>query len=549
MTPWHRLGRFVRTVRWLRPEQVIGRIRFRLLRPRPDVAAAPALRPAPGAWAMPARRMPSLIAPTRWHLLAQAGELDDIGWDDPTLPLLWRYNQHYFDDLNAHSADARRSWHRALVDRWIDANPPGRGTGWAPYPVSLRIVNWVKWFRGGEPPDAAWLHSLAVQTRWLAQRVEWHLLGNHLFVNAKALVFAGLFFEGSEADNWRAAGLAILAREIPEQILADGGHFERSPMYHALALEDVLDLLNLFAACGGDDAGSRACESMLRERAGRMLLWLRCMTHPDGDLARFNDCAPGIAPDNAEIERYAAVLGVTAALPADDTVTALVPSGYVRAARGGALALIDVAPVGPDYLPGHAHADTLSFELSVHGHGLIVNRGTSEYGTGARRQLERGTAAHSTVQVGGHDSSEVWAGFRVGRRARPAPLRIEGWRIEGSHDGYAHLGGRPEHLRRWRMDADALTVEDRLSPTPTEPAVARFHLAPGCRAQSDDGARWTVRTNDGTSVVAEVDGAHARVEPWQHATAFGTLVPAQTLVVELRDGAAKVTWRWHTRPH
>jgi hypothetical protein len=29
--------------------------------------------------------------------------------------------------------------------------------------------------------------------------------------------------------------------------------------------------------------------------------------------------------------------------------------------------ILDVAPVGPDYLPGHAHADTLSFELSLFG--------------------------------------------------------------------------------------------------------------------------------------------------------------------------------------
>ena len=35
------------------------------------------------------------------------------------------------------------------------------------------------------------------------------------------------------------------ARELPEQILADGGHFELSPMYHALVLEDLLDLVNI----------------------------------------------------------------------------------------------------------------------------------------------------------------------------------------------------------------------------------------------------------------------------------------------------------------
>ena len=79
----------------------------------------------------------------------------------------------------------------------------------------------------------------------------------------------------------------------------------------------------------------------------------------------------------------------------------------------------DVGEIGPDYRPGHAHADTLCFELSVFGQRLVVNSGTSEYGLGAERLRQRGTAAHSTVQIDGADSSEVWSGFRVARRARP----------------------------------------------------------------------------------------------------------------------------------
>ena len=38
-------------------------------------------------------------------------------------------------------------------------------------------------------------------------------------------------------------------------------------------------------------------------------------------------------------------------------------SGYIRLNSKQAVAIIDTAPVGPDYIPGHAHADTLSFEF------------------------------------------------------------------------------------------------------------------------------------------------------------------------------------------
>ncbi len=477
----------------------------------------------------------------RWCLLGEEHDLAEIGWDNPKMPLLWRYHQHYFDDLNAHDAASRQSWHLPLIQRWLENNAPARGTAWEPYPTSLRIVNWAKWhLSGGELPEDA-LHSLAVQSRWLSRRLEWHLLGNHLFVNAKALLFAGLFFEGPEADGWRDAATRILDRELREQVLSDGGHFERSPMYHALALEDVLDLINLLAAYGD----RHPLVPALRAAASPMLHWSRCLRHPSGSMARFNDCAEGIAPSVAEIERYASALGVCAPHPVAEGVTSIMPSGYVRVARGSGVALLDVAPIGPDYLPGHAHADTLSFELSVHGRELIVNRGTSVYGTGPRRQAERGTAAHSTVQIGEHDSSEVWAGFRVGRRARVDGPSIEGWTVCGAHDGYTHLQGGPRHRRCWRFDADSLQVLDSLTATPpASHACARFHLSPGLRLKACGADRWQVL--DGDSVIASIEvlTGCARAICTSHALRFGVLADAATLEVALQDGRSVVRITW-----
>src|SRR5262249_12650040 len=135
--------------------------------------------------------------------------------------------------------------HYALIARWIDENRAGHGYGWEPYPLSLRIVNWIKWALAGNELGMVAVQSLAVQTRHLVRRLEWHLLGNHLFANAKALIFAGVVFRRSEADSWRSTGLNILARQLPKQLLADGGHFELSPLYHSRIQEDLLDLINL----------------------------------------------------------------------------------------------------------------------------------------------------------------------------------------------------------------------------------------------------------------------------------------------------------------
>ena len=73
-------------------------------------------------------------------------------------------------------------------------------------------------------------------------------MGNHLFANAKALIFSGLFFDGEEAKSWYLKGFNILKRELAEQILPDGGNFELSPMYHIIFLEDLLDLVNIHRA-------------------------------------------------------------------------------------------------------------------------------------------------------------------------------------------------------------------------------------------------------------------------------------------------------------
>jgi uncharacterized heparinase superfamily protein len=537
-------ARLWRTVRHLRREQLVGRVWFRLHRPRPDTRPAPPLRARTGRWVKPARREPSLLGDGRLRFLGEAHALaaGPAAWDDPARERLWRYNLHYFDDLNALHAETRRDAQAALLVRWIAENPPGHGTGWEPYPASLRIANWIKAFLGGMPAPQAWLDSLAAQVRWLGGRIEWHLLGNHLFVNAKALVLAGLFFDGPEADAWRARGLAILRREMPEQLLADGGQFERSPMYHALALEDLLDLLNVAGAVACGEALIADIGPDCRRGAAAAWRWLRCMSHPDGALASFNDSADGIAPASAELERCATALGV-AAPPLLGAFEHLPASGYVRLQRGRATLIADVAPLGPDYLMGHAHADTLSFELSLGERRLLVNGGTSRYGLGEQRLRERGTASHNTVQLAGRDSSEVWSGFRVGRRARPFDLQVGAESIACSHDGYRFLPGRPLHRRQWALQRGRLEVEDRVS-APGVPGVARFRIAPGLRLQAEHDGAW--RVVEGTHTLARVEllAGDGHVAASSHAPRFGTVLPTETLEVKLREGHAHTIWTW-----
>ncbi|EKD98152.1 MAG: hypothetical protein ACD_23C00561G0001, partial [uncultured bacterium] len=399
----------------------------------------------------------------------------------------------YFNDLNAANALARREWHRTLLVRWITENPPGQGVGWEPYPLSLRIVNWIKWALAGNGLDGVTRHSLAIQARYLVKRLERHLLGNHLFVNAKALVFAGCYMGGVEAEEWLRRGMAILEREIPEQILLDGGQFERSTMYHSLAFEDVLDLINLTRSYPEVFRPWQNFVADWPRLAGVMGRWLVEMCHPDGEISFFNDSVIGIAPAPDALWDYARRLNVAVQPLVHDGVVWLKNSGYIRMQKKEAVGIIDVAPVGPDYLPGHAHADTLSFELSLFGRRVLVNSGIFQYGDGAQRQMQRGTSAHNTVCIDGENSSEVWAGFRVARRARVIIEKMHSGRddniVAACHNGYRRLPGKPIHCRTWTIKDNRMEVVDEICGRGSHLIESYLHFHPDvlvrrCRADS-----------------------------------------------------------------
>ncbi len=511
------------------------------------MGAAPPPRSVVGPWAAPVAPGSTLIGPDVFRLLnieRPCRVAQD--WRRQDAPKLWLYHLHYFDDLNAGDATRRRAWHAALLERWVAENAPGEGPGWDPYPISRRIVNWVKWTLAGNTLPADCHRSLAAQARWLMRRLEYHLLGNHLFANGKALMYAGLYFDGPEADSWYRRGFRLIASELPEQVLSDGGHFERSPMYHASALEDLLDLVNLHAAHG------RQVPLSWLEAQQRMRHWLRLMCHPDGGISFFNDAAFGMAPSAAELERYTERLKLPLSAPPEASLAVLEPSGYVRIAAGAACVICDCGPVGPDYLPGHAHADTLSFEMSLGTQRVFVNSGTSQYGADGERHRQRGTAAHNTVIVEGENSSEVWGGFRVARRARAQILKTSsGSRrtiVEASHDGYTRLAGRNRHTRRWTLDDGSLCVEDHVS-GPFRLAEANFHLHPNVTARVEDSNRVSLSWGTGGSASAIFEGAaqvDVRSGTWH--PEFGVSVPNQRIVARLARGALALRLEWDSVP-
>jgi uncharacterized heparinase superfamily protein len=533
----NRIELYWNTLRHLRPVQIFGRIAFLLSRPRPDTSPHPPRAAIVQPLRSPGWREPSLIGPQTVRFLGTTAKLATQGdWSDPQRSALWLYNAHYFDDLVARNASDRKAWHADLIAKWITDNPPASGIGWAPYPSSLRIVNWILWLcREGGAASEPMVQSLAVQTRYLARRLEHHILGNHLLANAKALVFAGLFFSGKEADAFYRQGMVLLKRELGEQILADGGHFELSPMYHHIILADLLDLVAIHGVFG------RSCPPDWQGLLLKMFDWAEVMTHPDGQISFFNDAAFGIAATLAQLQAYAASLGIHLPRPEREQLSRLPASGYMRMERGGACVIADIARVGPDYLPAHAHADTLSFELSLGTRRVVVNGGTSEYGAGQERLRQRGTANHSTAMLDRANSSEVWSGFRVARRARIVQAEATGDCVRvvvgAEHDGYARLPGKPMHSRRWTLTDHDFSVFDTVAGGGAHEIDIFFHLSPDivARRQADGMIALYERKDDAgialvvSSLPDQVEIMAARWHPQ-----FGVAIDSQCLRVHGR---------------
>ena len=322
----------------------------------------------------------------------------------------------------ARAGDVHRA--RSLIHSWIEDEPSRQGDAWHPYPLATRAGNWLAALSlepelvGGPLPDSLWQ-----QLEYLRRNVEDDILGNHVIRNARALVLGGAAFGDAELLE---RGRALLERELPEQVLSDGGHYERSPVYHLVVLRDLLEV-----EPWADVAAF----------VERMRRFAAALVRPDGKPWLFNDGTLDLAP--------------ALELPAPPAGLSVFPeTGYAVLRTDRLWLAFDCGPPSPPFLPAHAHADALSFQLWVDGAPLVVDPGMPTYEAGAERDRYRGTRAHSTVAVDG-DQFELWGAFRSGPLPQVGLLRAEPELLEGE---VRFRGLR--HLRRIAIDAAELVVTD-----------------------------------------------------------------------------------------
>jgi hypothetical protein len=442
----------------------------------------------------------------------------EIDWEYNKYGKLWKYNLNYFDFLLQPEISSKTC--EFLINDFINKLSQ-KSISLEPYPISLRGISWIKFISKFKIQNSKIDNSLFAQYKILLKNLEYHLLGNHLLENGFALLF-GAFYFNDQKFYYKAK--EVIEKQLEEQILSDGGHFELSTMYHQIILDRLLDSINLLQNnLRFDNQDFLLC--FLKEKASAMLSWLKQMTFSNGDIPHFNDSTNSIAPISEQLFNYAQKLN----LQYKTVQLKLSTSGYRRFNGKFFEYIVDVGPVGPDYIPGHAHADMLSFVLYVDNKPIIIDTGISTYEKNNQRQLERSTSSHNTVVVDGKNQSDVWGGFKVGKRAGIKIVKDNSSELEAFHNGYCPV----LHFRNFKFNDNGFLIEDRLSKSENS-GKALLHFHPDRIIK----LLGTTIQIDNKQTIDIINSNRITIEPYYFPIGFNKLLKSYVTIIQFKGSVA-----------
>ena len=437
-----------------------------------------------------------------------------IDWNYSAYGKLWTFNLNYFDFLSDENLiDGDKKFLILDYIKGFQSNVIGK----ASYTISLRGYNWIKYISQTAWEDKKVINHLYAQYQLLYKRFEYHILANHLLENAISMLFAAYFFND---NRFFIKSRKELKKELTEQICSDGCHYERSIMYHCILLGRLLEAL--FLIKNNAVFQDELFEAFLEEKVALMLGFLDNVKFTNGDIPMVNDAIRGAFPSSDYLLDLAKKVSVTYCS------SELSDSGYRKIIKNEYEAVVDVGGISPDYQPGHAHADSLSFELYHKQKPIIVDVGTSTYESNAQRQYERGTTAHNTVTVAGMNQSQVWGGFRVAKRAQ-VEVKEKGNTISGRITAFE---GASVHQRDFLFEENKIVISDSVVGHQSNVvSTARLHFHPDVRIEKCDLEKYNV---DG--MVFTINGAElVAIEDYQYASSFNHCSLAKCMVIEFRE--------------
>jgi uncharacterized heparinase superfamily protein len=549
--------RLIRTLRYLRTSQIVWRARCVLRRrfgglPVPNTAAPAAPWDAASMEILrtlqETMRDAGCIGPTDLDALRSgsveflnqgASITEGIPWHDPRHGRLWQYNLHYGrfirDGVIARvvSPEQARTW----LEDWVARNPPGTDVAWDPFCVAARLINWPLALAELDDPGEVLRNSYARQAAFLRANLEWDVQANHLHKNAAALVIAESVTGGAPSP----IALRLLEGQLREQINPDGGHYERSLMYHQHVLEDTL----IARIIAGESAAT------LDDTLVSMTHYLADMLHEDGEIPRFGDAVGGDAPPPVTLIHLAhSTLEISGDSNVRATSRAFPDTGYYWLGHADRMrCIVSAGEPSPPWQPGHAHADALSYEIACGNRRFVVDTGVHGYADSPWRAHCRGTVAHNVTRPRGAEQLELWGAFRVGRRYT---MNVETWDTSGnvqtlvaSHDGYP--AARVRRCVQYHPQG-VILITDTVEGDFTPDLESFIHLHPHVAIKPED--RAFVLRNGAESLVLLLDaGTEVRLaagiegDPLgYHFPAFG--VTENTHCIVMTKQAERLRYAW-----
>ena len=424
---------------------------------------------------------------------------------------------------------------RAEVEDWITQNTPEFGVNWAcSMDIAIRAVSWLwgyAFFQASPVLDddfkVTFCKSLLCHGRHIMANLErtFTFSGNHYLSDIVGLIYLGMLLpEFKESKTWREFGLKELETEMFKQVYPDGGDFEASTSYHRLATELFLSA-TLLARLNGHNFSEK-----FMERLEKMLEFIYQITKPDGTIPLIGDQDNGRLhrlkvwnDESLEWKNFQPILaigcilfenmkwGKAADLHWEEAIwffgteallayKECIRNPYVQMQSTGfedtglyimrsddIYAAIDLGPVGQNGYGGHAHNDTLSFELSASGQTWIQDSGTYVYTSDYKaRNLFRSTGFHNTLTFPDYEQNHFDA-RSLFRLKNESNSRLLSWYTESDYTYFRGEFQRTKypkliHHRSFFLDRKerALVITDWCT---EEVGQFVIHISPGLRLE------------------------------------------------------------------
>lgn len=492
----------------------------------------------------------------------------------------------------------------AHVASFLAENPVYRGVNWrCTMDVALRAsqILAAEGYLRGAGDERFWsnlLKALLLHARYILDNLEdGPVRGNHYLSDLAGLYLCGLGLpELREAPGWREFGRESLVSEMRRQVTVEGLDYEASLSYHAFATE-----MFLFPALLGAEKGDPFPAPYL-EKLEKMLQAAAILIRPDGTLPQIGDNDDGrflifsqyhrprrdwrplmalgaflfrrpewlpLAGDawvegawvlGGPFVRWRQSLSPRSGGPFPPFRShAFAEAGVYQLGAGPVQMVVDAGGVGQGGNGGHAHNDTLAFDLFAFGREILPDRGTGVYTPDlALRSRFRSTRAHNTIRVDGEEMNPFpEEPFRLIPADSPRVLR---WRLgeryaylRAEHSGYRRLPGGVVHRRAILLDRakGVFRIEDRLEGEGWHRFEGSFHLAPGWSAAAGEEG-WTALDAEGRTEIRftwirRPAGGRLRVEEDLHSPSYGVTRKAWTVRAEW-EGEAPCTIRYALMP-